>query len=107
MTPALLFALEQQHEQDVAMLTLPTDKLGWMYANANRDPGEKDGDRVVRPPAPPMELDLFRTYGRHRKTLAAKDGWDSSLLGARADRGAWEAWGGASAHVEYVPVKET
>lgn len=112
MTPALLWELENERMNEIALLTFPVDKLAWLYANSNRDPGEKDKDgRQVRPPAPVMDIEEFRTYSRKvKRTLAAKDGnqeWDGSLLGAKASKEAFQAWAGVKAGAIFIPKKES
>jgi hypothetical protein len=107
MTPAKLWVLEEERMKTIGLLTFPVDKLACMYANYNRDMGEKGDDgRVIRPPAPVMDIEEFRTYGRKFKSLAAKE-WDYSLLGAKADKAAFQAWAGHSMGEIFIPHKET
>lgn len=107
MTPALLFALEQQHEIELGKLTFPTDKLAWIYANSQRDQGERDENGVVtRQASPVLSIELFRTYGQKARSLVTKEPeWDYSLLGARADKGSFESWAEARLDVEYTPTR--
>jgi hypothetical protein len=105
MTPAKLWALEHQRMNTIGLLTFPVDKFAWMYFNANRDAGETDANgRVIRPPADPLDIEEFRTYGRKLKTLAAKDAWDASLLGAKASKAAFQAWGRQGVGEIFVPT---
>ena len=81
----------------VRTLSLPIDKLGWLYRNANRDPGEKDErGNQVRPPAPYIPLTDCLTYQRKGQSLTAKEpenaAWDYTLQGAMANREAWQSW---------------
>ena len=94
MTPAKILELDRARLRHLEMLALPTDKLAWLYSNRNRDPGNNNPEHgPVREAQAFMDLDLFRTYYISRKSLAAKeDEWDYSLLGAKADTGAWMAW---------------
>lgn len=94
MTPAKLLALMAARLDELELRALPIDKVAWMYVNKNRDPGGKDENGVIRPPAPAIELKEMRTLYRPRKNLAAKldSGYMPSLHGAIADKSAWGAW---------------
>lgn len=95
MTPAKLVALMGKRMDQMELAELPVVKLTYLYSCSHRDPGDpKEG----RPPAPEVPFDEFRVVGRNRRRpLAAKDdgsrpGGAHNLMGAKADRSAWEAF---------------
>lgn len=91
MTPAKVLALMDAHMRDLGQRELPLVQLAWLYSNANRDHGEKDEKgNVIRPPAPVIAFDEFRTVRRLAKSLAAKDSVPS-------DYGGPHNWLGANA----------
>jgi hypothetical protein len=109
MTPAMLLDLRQVRLQELELVALPIDKLAWIYSNANRDPGEQG----KRPPAPPMELDVFRTYYTRRNSVLESKGpkqgvreWDYTLLGAKASKSEFVSNFGGKSHEVFIPHKE-
>lgn len=94
MTPAKLIALTRAKGELLELQAYPIDKLGWIYANKNRDPGEKDSNgSQVRPPAEIIPISDFRTLYVKRGTLAAKvPKYDHVQMGAITDKSAWMSW---------------
>lgn len=92
MTPAKLVACLLKWRAKLSIEEMPIAQLKCMYYNANRPKGEKGEELSEYPPLNPDKFQVFR-----RDTLAAKDaeygpGGKHNLVGAKADRGAWEAF---------------
>jgi len=99
MTPAKLLALMEKDMERLELSEYPIARLGWLYVNAHRDPGDAERGR---PPAEPVPFEECLVFAKRRKGkgLVTKDtpqpGGAHNYRGAKADRAAFEAMGRAN-----------
>ena len=87
MTPAKLFALQTRRRERLHEEEGPIAQLSFLFANANRSPGEfdKNGNQT-KPPAPVMPFEDFQMFKLWGKRAAEKVelGGDHNWRGAFA-----------------------